>query len=105
MPPSVPPSPLPATSPRAALWALPIALLVLATVAVPLLVLSEAGLPRYRALREELRNLQQENASLRDEVSVLRERVRRLRTDPHEIERIARDELGLLGPDEIALDL
>ncbi len=100
--PNAPPRPSPA---RGLLWALPVALLVLAVIAVPLLVLSEEGLPRYHALREELSALRLENEELRDEVRRLRERVHRLRTDPREIERIARDELGLLGANEIAWDL
>lgn len=86
------------------LWALPFAVLVVAVVAVPLLLLSEAGLPRYRALREELAGLRERNAQLRDEVLLLKERVERLRSDPTEIERIARDELGYVKADEVVLD-
>ncbi len=52
-------------------WLLPTALLVLAIVSVPLLVLDERGLPRYRALRDEQSELGRENEALRLEVRAL----------------------------------
>lgn len=82
-------------------WLLPFGLLVLATVVVPLRMLDEQGLPRYRALRSELRDIRADNERIRREVKQLRGTVDRLRDDPNEIERIARDELGMLRDGEL----
>ena len=82
-------------------WLLPLGLLLFAIVFVPLRILEPQGLPRYRALREELQQTRDANARMRREVVELQGRVDRLRTDPDAIERIARDELGMLRGDEI----
>lgn len=86
---------------RAAVWLVPFALLVMAIVAVPLHILDEAGLPRYRVLEAELRQVEARNDRLRREVGSLKREVRALRTDPSAIERIARDELGMIRDEEI----
>lgn len=85
--------------PRA--WILPTGLLLVAIVSVPLLVLDEAGLPRYRALRDERDEVTRTNASLRHEVRTLAREVEALRVDPASLERIARDDLGMVRPGEI----
>lgn len=81
--------------------ALPLALLALALVAVPLRISDAEGLPRYRALRGEVRDLHRANAETRREVRSLKRRVERLRVDPAAVERIARDELGMVRDDEL----
>ena len=80
---------------------LPIGLLSLALVAVPVLILEPQGLPRLRALQRELDEVNAENADLGREVSRLRVEVRRLRDDPATVERIARDELGMVRKNEV----
>jgi cell division protein FtsB len=70
-------------------------------VAVPLHIFDEAGLPRYRLLKRELREIEGDNERLRREVHRLQREVRAVRTDPQAIERIARDELGMIRDDEI----
>lgn len=82
-------------------WMLPLSLLIGSIVAVPLLVLGEAGLPRYRALRDELHEVGRHNDRLREDVRQLDHEVRSLRTDETAIERIARDELGMIRDGEI----
>jgi cell division protein FtsB len=82
-------------------WLLPTALLVLAIVSVPLLVLDERGLPRYRALRDERAELVHENEALRLQVHAISRDVEALRSDESSVERIARDELGMVRPGEI----
>ena len=77
------------------------ALLGLAIIGVPVLVLQPEGLPRMRALEGDLANVKQENGELRREVTQLREDVKRLRDDPAAVERIARDQLGLVRKSEI----
>jgi cell division protein FtsB len=82
-------------------WLLPLSALLFAIVFVPLRILEAEGLPRYRALRGELQNTREANARMRREVLELQQRVDRLRKDPEALERIARDELGMLRSDEI----
>jgi cell division protein FtsB len=80
---------------------LPIAMLSLALVAVPVLVLQPQGLPRLRALQKELDDVNTENDELRRDVARLRIDVRQMRDDPAAIERIARDELGMVRKSEV----
>ena len=82
-------------------WLLPLALLALAIVSVPVLALDEEGLPRWRALRRELGEVEHENDRMRREVDDLGRDVDALRSDPEAIERIARDELGMVRPGEL----
>jgi cell division protein FtsB len=80
---------------------LPIAMLSLALVTVPVLVLAPEGLPRLRGLEREREQVNADNQELRRDVALLRIEVRRLRDDPTAIERIARDELGMVRRSEI----
>jgi cell division protein FtsB len=80
---------------------LPIAILSLALVSVPILVLEPQGLPRLRALQKELDQVNADNDELRREVGHLRVEVQRLRDDPAAVERIARDELGMVRRSEV----
>jgi cell division protein FtsB len=80
---------------------LPIGMLTLALVAVPVLVLEPAGLPRLRALQKELDVVNAENCELRRDVVRLRVEVRDLRDDPAAVERIARDQLGMVRRSEL----
>jgi cell division protein FtsB len=80
---------------------LPIAVLVVALVGVPVLIFSPQGLPRLRGLEKELADVDEENADLRREIDGLRGRVARLRDDPGAVERIARDNLGLVRQTEV----
>ncbi len=86
---------------RAIAWMLPFGLLVLSIVSVPLAILDEQGLPRYRALKGELAEVERVNDRMRREVEDLQREVAALRSDPEAIERIARDELGMVREDEI----
>ena len=82
-------------------WALPMGLLLGSIVFVPLRILDERGLPRYRRLRDELHEVERHNERLREEVRGLQTQVGALRSDERAIERIARDELGMVRDDEI----
>jgi cell division protein FtsB len=84
-----------------AVWIVPFVLLVFTIVTVPLYLLDGQGLPRYRALRDELGNVQTKNDRLRREVRELGAETERLRSDARAIERIARDELGMVRDGEI----
>jgi cell division protein FtsB len=77
------------------------AILAIALVGAPVLILQPEGMPRMRALEKELGEVNAENAEMRREVSRLRVQVRALRDDPAAVERIARDQLGLVRKSEV----
>jgi cell division protein FtsB len=80
---------------------LPIALLGIAVIGAPLMMMAPQGLPRLEALKKELAGVEGENAALRREIDQLHGRVQHLREDPAAVERIARDELGLVRATEV----
>jgi cell division protein FtsB len=80
---------------------LPIAILVVALVGAPVLIFSPEGLPRLRGLEREMASVEEENKRLEREIEELRGRVERLRDDPTAVERIARDDLGLVRQSEV----
>lgn len=80
---------------------LPVGILVVAVIGVPVMILSPEGLPRLRGLERELAQVEEESAELRREIDALRGRVERLRDDPTAVERIARDNLGLVRQTEV----
>ena len=84
-------------------WLLPFGLLVLTICVVPLYILDEQGLPRYRALEAELSDVEAENGRLKREVEDLMREVDALRSDARAIERIARDELGMVREGELII--
>jgi len=88
-------------SPDAFLRGLPLAVLTVSAIAVPVLLLEPQGLPRMRALEKELATVQAENAELRRDVSKLRSDVKDLRENPTAVERIAREQLGLVRKSEV----
>ncbi|MCC6559497.1 MAG: septum formation initiator family protein [Polyangiaceae bacterium] len=65
------------------------------------MIFSPQGLPRLRGLERELADVEDENAALGREIEALRGRVARLRDDPTALERIARDNLGLVRQTEV----
>src|SRR5437868_11707278 len=80
---------------------LPLVVLVVAVVGAPVLIFSPQGLPRLRGLEKELADVEDENADARREIEALRGKVARLRDDPRAVERIARDNLGLVRQTEV----
>jgi cell division protein FtsB len=86
---------------RAMTWLLPFGLLVFAVVCVPLRILSEEGLPRYRKLRDQLARTRDDNVHVSAQIDKLSDQVRALRRDPSAVERIARDELGMIREGEV----
>ena len=80
---------------------LPLAVLTVSLIAVPVLVLEPQGMPRMRALDKELKGVENENAELRRDVARLRTEVKDLRENPTAVERIAREQLGLVRKSEV----
>lgn len=86
---------------RTLVWLLPLGLLVTSVVLVPVRMLDAQGLPRYRALKAELQHVERDNERFAREVAELTREVDALKADPAAIERIARDELGMVREDEV----
>jgi cell division protein FtsB len=87
--------------PDAWLRGLPLAVLTISLIAVPVLVLQPEGMPRMRSLEKELADVEAENAELRRDVARLRTEVKDLRENPTAVERIAREQLGLVRKSEV----
>jgi len=80
---------------------MPLAVLALAAISVPLLMLSSTGLPRLQGLREEKVRADEEVSRLSQQIWELRAEVARIKDDPAAVERAARDELGLVRRTEV----
>jgi cell division protein FtsB len=80
---------------------LPITILVVAVVAVPTLIFSPTGLRRLDALRNEQREVDEQVSRLSKEIRRLQAEVSQVRDQLPAIERVARDELGLLRKTEV----
>lgn len=80
---------------------LPLAVLAVAAVSVPFMMLSPTGLPRLRNLEEERRRADEEISRLGSQINDLRAEVARIKSDPAAVERAARDELGLVRTTEV----
>ena len=61
------------------------------------------GVVRLRELREQLGALERENVALRQQADRLAQTIDRLRNDPVYLERIAREERGMVRPGETVL--
>lgn len=80
---------------------LPLLILVVAAIGAPALMLSQEGLPRLRTLKAEMEQVEAENAELAENIRQLHLDVENLKRDPKAVERIARDELGLVRNNEV----
>ncbi|MCP4604059.1 MAG: septum formation initiator family protein [Proteobacteria bacterium] len=81
--------------------ALAIVLLLIAAIAVPLKVFDSRGIERVERLKIDLASLKETNRRIKRENEVLSNEIRAFHSDPGYIEKIARDELGMVGPDEV----
>ena len=61
------------------------------------------GVVRRRQMREQLQSLERENVALRRDAERLAQIIDRLRNDPAYLERIAREERGMVRPGETVL--
>ena len=77
------------------------AVLAIAAISVPMLMLSATGLPRLQGLREEKVRADDEVSRLSQQIWELRAEVARIKDDPAAVERAARDELGLVRRTEV----
>lgn len=80
-------------------------LLAAAALAAGHLALDPEGLSKTLRLREDCESLERSNDELRAETERLRREVMALADDPAELERAAREELGLIRPGEVVFRL
>ena len=78
-----------------------ISLLFGAAILVPLKIFDANGLPRVERLQRELDSINDANSKLRRENEALRLEIHAFHANPNYIEKVARDELGMVGPDEV----
>ena len=69
------------------------------------LLLGDGGFVQLRKYRSQLKELQLQNVRLREEYHSFLQRIERLRTDPYEIERIAREQYNFARPGDIIVNL
>ena len=70
-----------------------------------LLLFGDGGLIQLRKYRSQLQGLQLENLRLRQSHSEYLQTINKLKTDPYEIERIARERYNLARPGDIIVNL
>ena len=61
------------------------------------------GIVRLRHMRGQLETLERDNAALREQADKLTQTIERLRHDPVYLERIAREQQGMVRPGETIL--
>ena len=77
--------------------ALPAALLLAAAIVVPVKLLDQYGYKRVEKLGRDLAQIAETNRALERENESLRLQIRAFHSDPEYIEKVARDELGMVG--------
>lgn len=82
-------------------WIVPLGLLVITSVAVPLRLIDGRCIPRYLELRDQIDRITSSNAQLEREIAALKQETELLKNDARAIERLARDELGMVREGEI----
>jgi cell division protein FtsB len=82
-------------------WIIPLGLLVITSVAVPLRLIDTQCIPRYLELRAQLERTAHGNTQLEREIAALKHETELLKNDARAIERLARDELGMVRQGEI----
>lgn len=70
-----------------------------------LLVFGEGGYLRLRHYQEQLQKLQVENMRLQEAQQNLIHRIQRIKEDPNEIERIARERYNFARPGDIIVNV
>ncbi len=68
---------------------------------VPFAALGPHGVARALRLEQDLSGLEEKNEALRQQNKELQRQVERLRKDRGAMEQVARDELGLVRPEDI----
>ena len=81
----------------------PLGLLIISAASVPILLFSPTGLVRLEALRTERQRIDTEIQRLEREIERLRVQADGIKGSPSSVERVARDELGLVRRTEVVI--
>jgi cell division protein FtsB len=81
----------------------PLGMLLVAAISVPVMLWSPSGLARLEALQTQRETLALEVARLERDIERLRYQAESIKTSPSSIERVARDELGLVRRTELVM--
>ena len=68
-----------------------------------LIIIGDNGLIDLNRLKNQKNKLIEENQKIQEEISLLFIKINRAKNDPSYIESIARQELGMIGKDEVIL--
>lgn len=71
------------------------------SVYVPMKLNDENGYRRVERLKTELHELRDRNRRLSRENEAVKQKIRAIQSDDDFIENIARNEMGMIGPDEV----
>ncbi len=82
-----------------------VSVIVAALAYIPYRVYGSQGYVHYRSLKDQDAALVSGNAALKRENRALREEVSRLRDDLEAVGAVARDELGMVAPGELVLQI
>ncbi len=82
-------------------FVLPVTLVITTAVLVPMKLFDDKGLSRVDKLDLDLKKLKATNRILKRENESLRTQIHAFHSDPEYVEKVARDELGMIGPNEI----
>ncbi len=78
-----------------------IGLILVGAALVPLKLFDSNGFSRIEKLSQELSELEEAKIELRRENELLRTQIQAFHSDPNYIEKVARDDLGMVGPHEV----
>jgi cell division protein FtsB len=81
----------------------PVAILSVAAASVLLMMWSPSGLPRLSSLQSQKQGLELEAQRIERDIERLRVQADAIKTSPASIERVARDELGLVRQTEVVV--
>lgn len=83
-----------------------LALIILSLFCLSLVIIfSDYGLIDYSRLKKERNGLIEKNASLTQENLFLSREIDKLKNDPKYLENVVRKELGMIGKDEVIINL
>lgn len=70
-----------------------------------IIIFSDYGLVDYSRLKNDMNRLIEKNATLTQENLFLSREIDRLKNDPKYVENVVRKELGMIGKDEVIINL
>lgn len=80
---------------------LPVVLVIATIIYVPMKLNDKQGYARVQQIKTEIKSLEIKNRKIKRENISLRSQIRAIHSDPNYIENIARNEMGMIAPDEV----